>query len=111
MRHGPGEARLLGLWTAGWLAVLLLAGVLWIGDPALQWPVFAVPLLWALVAARPRRTVPPPRRRDGADRYPSPHDRYPAPDDRHRAPDDRYPATREAPTLPPPPPGRRPRQW
>jgi hypothetical protein len=47
-------ARTLGLWTAAWLAVLLLAGLLWLGDLSLQWPVLVVPLLWALVALRPR---------------------------------------------------------
>jgi hypothetical protein len=51
----PREARTLGLWTAGWLAVLLLGGLLWLGDLSLQWPVLLVPLLWALVALRPRR--------------------------------------------------------
>jgi hypothetical protein len=51
----PAEARTLGLWTAGWLAVLLVAGLVWLGDLTLQWPVLAVPLLWALVALRPRR--------------------------------------------------------
>jgi hypothetical protein len=44
----------LGLWTAGWLAVLLLAGLLWLGNLAVQWPVLIVPLVWALVALRPR---------------------------------------------------------
>ena len=85
MRRDPDEARLLGLWTAACLAVLLLAGILWVGDLSLQWPVFAVPLGWALVAARPRRAAAPP-----------------PPDD------DPFPATREAPTLPQPP-GWRPR--
>ena len=51
----PEERRLLGLWTAAWLASLLLAGVLWIGDLSVQWPVLLVPLAWALLAARPRR--------------------------------------------------------
>ncbi len=46
---------MLGLWSAGWLAVLLVVALLWIGDPALQWPVLLVPLAWALVAVRPRR--------------------------------------------------------
>jgi len=80
MRRAPGEARLLGLWTAGCLAVLLLVGIVRVGDIALQWPVFVVPLVWALVAARPRRqeAVPELRRSTG----------HP------------YPATREAPTLP-----------
>ena len=51
----PRAARVLGLWTAAWLAALLLAGVLWIGDLSVQWPVLLVPLAWALLAARPRR--------------------------------------------------------
>ena len=55
IRPTPHERRLLGLWTAGWLAVLLVGGVLWIGDLRVQWPVLLVPLAWALVAARPRR--------------------------------------------------------
>ncbi|CAA9217041.1 MAG: hypothetical protein AVDCRST_MAG57-379 [uncultured Blastococcus sp.] len=54
-RRDPREARFLGLWSAGWLGALLLVGLLWVGDLSLQWPVLAVPLLWALVAARPRR--------------------------------------------------------
>ena len=55
VRRDPRSARLLGLWTAAWLAGLLLAGLLWLGDISLQWPVLAVPVLWALVALRPRR--------------------------------------------------------
>ena len=51
----PRAARTLGLWTASWLAGLLLAGLLWLGDLWLQWPVLLVPALWALVALRPRR--------------------------------------------------------
>ena len=54
-RGTPQERRALGLWTAGWLAVLLVAGLLWVGDVSLQWPVLLVPLVWALVAVRPRR--------------------------------------------------------
>jgi hypothetical protein len=72
-RRDPRSARLLGLWTAGWLAVLLLGGLLWLGDLSLQWPVLGIPLLWALVAMRPRRgrtddedddwqPIPPPDR-------------------------------------------------
>jgi fatty acid desaturase len=54
-RRDPRTARFLGLWTAGWLAVLLILGLLWVGDLSLQWPVLVVPVLWALVALRPRR--------------------------------------------------------
>jgi hypothetical protein len=54
-RRDPRESRILGLWTAGWLAVLVVAGLLWVGDLSIQWPVLAVPLLWAFIAARPRR--------------------------------------------------------
>jgi hypothetical protein len=54
-RPPVAERRVLGLWTAGCLAVLLGAGVTWLGDWSLQWPVMVVPLLWALVALRPRR--------------------------------------------------------
>ncbi|MGY1741805.1 MULTISPECIES: hypothetical protein [unclassified Blastococcus] len=103
MRHGPAEARLLGLWTAGCLFVLLLAGILWVGDLALQWPVLAVPVLWALVAARPRRgavrPLPPPDPRA-----------QPAWPDRPGG-DDGHPTTREAPTLPRVPRERGPRDW
>ncbi len=49
------ERRTLGLWTAGCLAVLLSLGVTRLGDWSLQWPVLLVPVLWALVALRPRR--------------------------------------------------------
>jgi hypothetical protein len=55
VRSTPRERRLLRLWTAGWLGVLLLIGLLWIGDISLQWPVLLVPLSWALPAVRPRR--------------------------------------------------------
>ena len=54
-RRTPREARTLGLWTAGWLAALLLLGLLWVGDLSVQWPVLLVPAIWALVALRPRR--------------------------------------------------------
>jgi hypothetical protein len=53
-RRDPRAARALGLWTAAWLGVLLVAGLLWLGDISLQWPVLVVPVLWALVALRPR---------------------------------------------------------
>jgi hypothetical protein len=59
------EARTLGLWTASWLGVLLLAGLLWLGDLWVQWPVLLVPVLWGLVALRPRRSRAA-RRVDGA---------------------------------------------
>jgi hypothetical protein len=55
VRRDPRSARLLGLWTAAWLAALLLGGLLWLGDISLQWPVLAVPVLWAAWALRPRR--------------------------------------------------------
>jgi hypothetical protein len=54
-RRPARDRRLLGLWTAGWLALLLVIGLLWVGDLALQWPVLLVPVVWALVAVRPRR--------------------------------------------------------
>lgn len=56
-RRDPRRARVLGLWTAGWLAVFLVVGMVRLGEPSVQWPVLAVPLLWALVALRPRRRV------------------------------------------------------
>ena len=40
-RRKPRDARFLGLWTAGWLAVFLVAGLLWVGDISRQWPVLA----------------------------------------------------------------------
>ena len=102
MRRSPGEARLLGLWTAGCLAVLLLVGMVWIGDIALQWPVFVVPLVWAAVAVRPRRhEVGPGAPRDGPR----------IPWDGPPAADAGYPATREAPTLPRVPRDGRRREW
>ncbi|NEK85519.1 hypothetical protein GCU60_07060 [Blastococcus saxobsidens] len=51
----PARKRFLGLWTAGWLGLLLVLAMLRFGDPAVQWPVLLVPALWALVALRPRR--------------------------------------------------------
>jgi hypothetical protein len=54
VRSTPRERRMLGLWTAGWLAVLLLAGLLWVGDLSVQWPVLLVPVGWALLALRHR---------------------------------------------------------
>jgi hypothetical protein len=53
-RRDPRAARTLGLWTSSWLAVLLVAGLLWLGDLSVQWPVLVIPLVWALIALRPR---------------------------------------------------------
>jgi hypothetical protein len=50
MRRSPREARLLGLWTAAWLAVFLLVGLVWVGNWRLEWPVLLIPAVWALVA-------------------------------------------------------------
>jgi hypothetical protein len=61
-RRSLREARVLGLWTAGWLAVLLLIGLVWVGDWRLQWPVLLVPLGWALVALARGRAGPGDRR-------------------------------------------------
>jgi hypothetical protein len=113
-RRTPGHARFLGLWTAAWLFALLLAGVLRFGDLGLQWPVLAIPALWALVAVRPRR------RRHDVVPDDSPHDdgddaelrwyarRAPeSPGRRATFPERRDPGTREQPWLPevPPAPG------
>ena len=68
--------RALGLWTAGWLAVLLALGITRLGDWALQWPVFLVPLLWALVALRPRRRAR--RRREDPEDPEDPEDDAPS---------------------------------
>jgi hypothetical protein len=65
VRHDAREARTLGLWTAFWLGGLLLAGLLRLGEFSLQWPVLVVPVLWALVALRPRGG----RRRAASDPY------------------------------------------
>jgi hypothetical protein len=113
-RRTARQKRLLGLWTAGWLAVLLLAGLLLAGDIRVQWPVFAVPLLWALVAARPRRGGygAPGRADDDLDDVPGFWDDPPAPgpssyrpvsSPRSRPP---APPTRETGVLPPLPPRR-----
>jgi hypothetical protein len=50
MRRSPREARVLGLWTAGWLAVFLLIGLAWLGNWRLEWPVLGIPVVWAAVA-------------------------------------------------------------
>jgi hypothetical protein len=49
VRRSPREARVLGLWTAGWLAAVLLIGMAWVGNWAVEWPVLLVPVGWALV--------------------------------------------------------------
>jgi hypothetical protein len=54
-RRDPRAARNLGLWTASWLGIFLLGGLLRLGDLSVQWPVLLVPVLWALFAVRPRR--------------------------------------------------------
>ena len=54
-RGTAGERRTLGLWTVGWLLLFLVVGLLWVGDLSLEWPVLLVPVVWALVAVRPRR--------------------------------------------------------
>ncbi len=98
---------MLGLWTAGWLAVLLLVGLVWVGDLSLQWPVLGIPVLWALVALRPRRggsldrdddeddwePIPPPDRSWQQDPHPDlgyRTDTVERPALRNRDPDDRY---------------------
>jgi hypothetical protein len=106
-RRPPREARFLGLWTAGWLALFLLVGLLVAGDVRVQWPVLAVPVLWALVALRPRR------RRAGVpedDDEPGFWDQDPGHGTEHLPPGDRWsrgeqvPPTRETQVLPPLPP-------
>ncbi len=103
-RRDARSARLLGLWTAGWLALLLLGALLWLGDLSLQWPVLGIPVLWALVALRPRRgqyvddydeddwePIPPPDR--SAWQVPDlggRTDTVERPAFRNRDPDDRY---------------------
>ncbi|MEI4270732.1 hypothetical protein TEK04_03250 [Klenkia sp. LSe6-5] len=55
MRHTAREKRVLGLWSASCLLVLLVVLLLWVGDVGLQWPVLLLPVLWLAVALRPRR--------------------------------------------------------
>jgi hypothetical protein len=105
-RRSPRQKRALGLWTAAWLFVLLLAGVLRLGDLSVQWPVLLVPVLWALVALRPRRGERGPRFR----REPPDPDRPAGPRDLYGSagPGERWPpATRELPWLPDVPRGPR----
>ena len=111
-RRSPEQARFLGLWTAAWLFALLLAGVLRFGDLRVQWPVLLLPVLWALVALRPRARGRG-RARARADDPPWPPpltDERPAPG--VRFPQSLGPGTREQPWLPevPPPASRHPRQ-
>ena len=96
MRRTPRQARFLGLWTASWLFVLLLALLLRVGDLRVQWPALLVPVVWALAALARGRRRPPVRR--------------PPEDDVVRAPEDdppRTPPTRELPWLPEVPRDRR----
>jgi hypothetical protein len=87
--RSPARSRFLGLWTAGWLAVLLVLGIVRFGDPAVQWPVLLVPTLWAAVALRPRhgtraREEQPRRRRrpePEPEWEPEPYDEDPVPYD------------------------------
>ena len=58
-RRPAAQRRLLRLWTATWLAVLLAVGISRLGDWSVQWPVLLVPALWALSAL----LVRPDRRR------------------------------------------------
>jgi hypothetical protein len=98
VQRTPQQSRTLGLWTAAWLFALLLVLLLWLGDVALQWPVLLVPVLWALVAMRPRRRGQGPQRRpvDPASRY-----------DAVEPPVRRLPPTRELPRPPEVPRDRR----
>jgi hypothetical protein len=96
MRRTPQQARFLGLWTASWLFVLLLALLLRVGDLRVQWPALLVPLVWALVAlARGRRRSP-------VRRPPEDDDVWPPEDDAPHTP-----PTRELPWLPEVPRDRR----
>jgi hypothetical protein len=116
MRRTPQQSRFLGLWTAAWLFVLLLGLLLWLGDPALQWPVLLVPVVWALVAWRRGRGARPAVRGpyDDPEPWPPDDDAEPwLPDDEHWPPHDppprerRPPPTRELPWLPEVPRDRR----
>jgi hypothetical protein len=101
-RRSPRQKRALGLWTAAWLFVLLLGGLLRLGDLSLQWPVLLVPVLWALVALRPRPEERGARERRGPSAGSPEPDAPAAPGER------RPPPTRELPWLPDVP--RRPRR-
>ncbi len=115
----PRQARALGLWTAAWLFALLLAGLLRFGDITVQWPVLLIPVLWALVALRPRRRRYDPRAvgdSDAGDDSAVVDDelqwyrrRSAGSGDAAAFPERRDPGTREQRQLPrvPPAPGRR----
>jgi hypothetical protein len=51
-RGTPGERRTLGLWTAAWLLVFLVVGLVWVGNWSLMWPVLLVPVAWGVVSLR-----------------------------------------------------------
>jgi uncharacterized membrane protein YccC len=70
-RKSAAVRRLLRLWTAGCLAVLLVLGIAWVGDWSLQWPVLLVPALWALSAALVRPDRGGTRGDDWDEWYPS----------------------------------------
>ena len=56
MARLPARARRARrLWSAAWLGVFLVAGLLVVGELPGEWLVLAVPLLWALPALRPVR--------------------------------------------------------
>ena len=100
--RSPARARFLGLWTAGWLALLLVLAMVRFGDPALQWPVLVVPALWALVALRPRRSAGVRTAQDEWADEEWPEDEWAEDDWPDDAADDRW-----APDAPWPPPGER----
>jgi hypothetical protein len=102
MSRTPQQSRFLGLWTASWLFVLLLALLLWVGDLRVQWPALLVPVVWGLVAwVRGRRRAV--RRPPEDDDFWPPEDDDPPPG----PPGPRTPPTRELPWLPEVPRDRR----
>ncbi|MDK3257385.1 hypothetical protein [Blastococcus capsensis] len=104
--RSPARARFLGLWTAGWLALLLVLGMVRFGDPALQWPVLLVPLLWALVALRARRPARS-RRRATEDEWSDDEWSDDEWGDEEWPGDEPVEGRRVAPEVPWPPPGER----
>jgi hypothetical protein len=106
MGRTPQQSRFLGLWTASWLFVLLLALLLWVGDLRVQWPALLVPVVWALVAwvrGRRREVRRPP---EDDDFWPPEDDDLP-PDPPPEPLQPRTPPTRELPWLPEVPRDRR----